>query len=70
MGELHERGERIDRVTVANELMRFNELESVRRPQLPGFARRRPAADSQSRQLHPHRPDKATCGASPSRRSI
>jgi replicative DNA helicase len=28
MGELHERGERIDRVTVANELMRFNELES------------------------------------------
>src|ERR1035438_3976190 len=28
MGELNERGERIDRVTVANELMRFNELES------------------------------------------
>jgi replicative DNA helicase len=28
MGELHERGERIDRVTVANELMRFNELEA------------------------------------------
>jgi replicative DNA helicase len=28
MGELHERGERIDRITVANELMRFNELES------------------------------------------
>jgi replicative DNA helicase len=28
MGELAERGERIDRVTVANELMRFNELES------------------------------------------
>jgi len=28
MGELHERGERVDRVTVANELMRFNELES------------------------------------------
>jgi replicative DNA helicase len=28
MGELHERGERIDRVTVANELLRFNELES------------------------------------------
>lgn len=28
MGELHERGERIDRVTVANELMRYNELES------------------------------------------
>src|SRR6266542_2564592 len=28
MGELHARGERIDRVTVANELMRFNELES------------------------------------------
>src|ERR1700691_1318753 len=28
MGELNERGERVDRVTVANELMRFNELES------------------------------------------
>ncbi len=28
MGELQERGERIDRVTLANELMRFNELES------------------------------------------
>ncbi|HXJ40192.1 MAG TPA: replicative DNA helicase, partial [Bryobacteraceae bacterium] len=29
MTELHERGDRIDRVTVANELLRFNELESV-----------------------------------------
>jgi replicative DNA helicase len=28
MGELHERGERIDRVTLANDLMRYNELES------------------------------------------
>jgi len=28
MGELQDRGERIDRVTVANELMRFNELEA------------------------------------------
>src|SRR5580700_1793257 len=28
MGEIHERGERVDRVTVANELMRFKELES------------------------------------------
>src|SRR3954463_1715704 len=28
MGELQDRGERIDRVTVANELMKFNELES------------------------------------------
>src|SRR3981081_3245650 len=28
MMELHERGERIDRVTVANELIRYNELES------------------------------------------
>jgi replicative DNA helicase len=28
MGDLHERGERIDRITVANELMRFSELES------------------------------------------
>src|SRR4051812_27489061 len=29
MAELHERGEKIDRVTLANELLRFNELESV-----------------------------------------
>ena len=29
MCELHERGEKIDRVTVANELLRYNELESV-----------------------------------------
>src|ERR1700758_2332213 len=29
MGELHERGEKIDRVTLANELNRYNELESV-----------------------------------------
>src|SRR5579862_878653 len=29
MNELHERGEKIDRVTVANELIRYNELESV-----------------------------------------
>src|SRR3954451_13504200 len=29
MMELHERGDRVDRVTVANELMKFNELESV-----------------------------------------
>src|SRR5437870_4348225 len=28
MGELHARGERVDRVTLANELMRHNELES------------------------------------------
>src|SRR5437763_3766995 len=28
MGELHERGEKIDRITVANELMRYNELEA------------------------------------------
>ncbi len=28
MGELYERGEKIDRVTVANELMKFNELEA------------------------------------------
>jgi len=28
MGELNERGERIDRVTVANELMRYSELEA------------------------------------------
>src|SRR6476661_9552581 len=28
MGDLHERGERIDRVTLANELLRHGELES------------------------------------------
>src|SRR4051795_2477756 len=28
MGELNERGERIDRITVANELMKYTELES------------------------------------------
>src|SRR5438093_7406874 len=28
MGHLNERGERIDRITVANELMKFNELEA------------------------------------------
>jgi replicative DNA helicase len=28
MGEINERGERIDRITVANELMKYNELES------------------------------------------
>jgi replicative DNA helicase len=28
MAELHERGDRIDRITVANELMKFNELEA------------------------------------------
>jgi archaellum biogenesis ATPase FlaH len=29
MRELHERGEKIDRVTIADELLRYNELESV-----------------------------------------
>jgi len=28
MGDLHDRGEKIDRITVANELIRFNELEA------------------------------------------
>jgi replicative DNA helicase len=28
MGDLHERAEKIDRITIANELMRFNELEA------------------------------------------
>src|ERR1700682_4914491 len=28
MGDLHERGEKVDRVTVANELMKFDELEA------------------------------------------
>ena len=53
MGDVYERGEKIDRITVANELMKFNELESLRRPELPGFPGRRPAADSQRRRLHP-----------------
>jgi hypothetical protein len=29
MGELQDRGEKIDRITVANELMKFNELEAA-----------------------------------------
>src|SRR5215471_3213694 len=29
MGELYQRGERIDRVTVANELLKQNQLESI-----------------------------------------
>ena len=29
MAELHERGEKVDRITLANELLRYNELESV-----------------------------------------
>src|ERR1700722_18964562 len=29
MNEIHERGEKVDRITLANELLRFNELESV-----------------------------------------
>ncbi len=29
MNDLHERGERIDRITLANELMKFNELDAV-----------------------------------------
>src|SRR5215813_10833605 len=29
MAELHERGDRVDRITLANELLRYNELESV-----------------------------------------
>lgn len=28
MGEIHERGEKVDRITIANELMRYNELEA------------------------------------------
>ena len=55
MGELHERSESIDRVTVANELHALQRARSLRRLELPGFARRRPAADPQPRQLYPHR---------------
>src|ERR1043166_8100932 len=29
MTELHERGDKVDRITLANELLRYNELESV-----------------------------------------
>ncbi len=29
MNDIYERGERVDRITIANELMKFNELESV-----------------------------------------
>src|SRR5450755_1397463 len=29
MSELHERGEKVDRITLADELLRYNELESV-----------------------------------------
>jgi len=29
MAELNERGEKVDRITLANELLRYNELESV-----------------------------------------
>ena len=55
MSELFDRGERIDRVTVANELMRHGQLESVDGAQLPGVARRRAAAHRQPRKLCPHR---------------
>ena len=42
----HHRRQRADEVQRAG---------SLRRPELPGFAGRRPAADPQPRQLHPHR---------------
>ena len=42
----HHRRQRADEVQRAR---------SLRRPELPGLARRRPAADSEPRQLHPHR---------------
>ena len=46
MAELHERNEKIDRITVANELMQLQRTGICRRPELPGFAGRRPAARS------------------------
>ena len=55
MKDLYDRGERIDRVTVANELMKQGQLESVDGLGVPGFARRRAAGDRESRKLHPHR---------------
>ena len=53
--EINDRGDRIDRVTVANELMRHGELEAVRRPHLPRPPRRRPPRDLQPRKLCPDR---------------
>ena len=41
MKDLYDRGERLDRVTVANELMKQGQLESVDGSGLSGFARRR-----------------------------
>ena len=70
MGDLHERGERIDRITVANELMKHEQLESVDGlsylvslddglPQIPN-----------ARQLHPDRQGQGrSCAASSSPRS-
>ncbi len=55
MKDLYDRGEQIDRVTLANELMKQGQLESVDGLSLPGFAGRRAAGDRESRKLHPHR---------------
>ena len=49
MKDLYGRGERIDRVTLAEELMKQGQLESVDGLALPGLARRRPAGDHQPR---------------------
>ena len=64
MKDLYDRGEKIDRVTVANELMKQRAAGIRRRAQLPGFARRRAAGDRQSRQLHPHRQGQGHAAAS------
>ena len=55
MMQLHERGETIDRVTVANELQRYNELQAVDGLIVPHLARRRPAAYLEPRQLRQDR---------------
>ena len=49
MGELYERGEKIDRVTIANELMKFSELEACDGLSYLRFTRRRAAASRQPR---------------------
>ena len=45
MKDLYDRGEKIDRVTLANELMKQGQLESVDGSDVPGLAGRRAAGD-------------------------
>ena len=55
MGELHDRGEKIDRVTVANELMKQGQLEACDGLSYLVSLDDGLPADRQPRQLHPHR---------------